>query len=320
MTNLDGSGTTQTKRPLFRAFFHGEANMDMSQSIFWQEEIEKKYNRKHIDGYIRKAIRECPVLQEKVAQGVQLLEEYRSKTYDYDSKNRRIEQLRNLELGPIVVAVFVGVAYCLKPQLFTSVTSQMAGRLGFSDKREAIQTTAEIVAVLCQTDVFDIIKKSRMASLEVKSRIILNKELIEFIENSAFLPPMVCKPKELENNYSSGYLTHADSLLLGKGNHHDGDLCLDVLNLMNSTPLRLDTEFLSQVEEEPTFSLDTQDQVEMWKAFKKQSYRFYSLVANYGNRFYLTHKVDKRGRIYSSGYHISTQGTGFKKASIELAQ
>ena len=38
-----------------------------------------------------------------------------------------------------------------------------------------------------------------------------------------------------------------------------------------------------------------------------------------GNKFYLNHKVDKRGRIYCSGYHITTQGTAFKKASIELA-
>jgi DNA-directed RNA polymerase len=37
-----------------------------------------------------------------------------------------------------------------------------------------------------------------------------------------------------------------------------------------------------------------------------------------GNHFYLTHKVDKRGRIYACGYHINTQGTAFKKAQLEL--
>jgi len=42
-------------------------------------------------------------------------------------------------------------------------------------------------------------------------------------------------------------------------------------------------------------------------------------MVSQGNEFYLTNKVDKRGRIYSQGYHINTQGTSFKKAMIDLA-
>ena len=84
-----------------------------------------------------------------------------------------------------------------------------------------------------------------------------------------------------------------------------------MLNLMNAVPLKLNTEFLSTVEEEPTFERDTQAQIDLWSDFKKQSYSFYSLIVNQGNEFYLTHKVDKRGRIYSCGYHINTQGTPF---------
>ena len=131
---------------------------------------------------------------------------------------------------------------------------------------------------------------------------------------------MVCEPNELTNNYSSGYLTHNDSLILGKGNHHEGDICLDVLNKQNQTALRLDTDFLSKVEEEPTFTLDTGEKIDMWHQFKVQSYQFYTLIAKQRNHFYLTHKVDKRGRIYAQGYHISSQGSSFKKASIELAK
>ena len=158
-----------------------------------------------------------------------------------------------------------------------------------------------------------------MASLMVVSRIPLSEELIKYIENSQYLPPMVCEPLPLTHNYSSGYLTHNDSLILGTGNHHDGDLCLDVLNTMNRVALKLDLDFLSTVEEEPTFDLDTQDKVDQWAQFKEQSYMFYDLMNQNGNRLYLTHKVDKRGRIYSCGYHINTQGSSFKKASLELA-
>jgi hypothetical protein len=94
---------------------------------------------------------------------------------------------------------------------------------------------------------------------------------------------------------------------------------LDTLNIMNKVALQLDTDFLSTVEEEPTFDLGTQDREDTWARFKKQSYHFYNLMATQGNRFYLTHKVDKRGRIYAHGYHINTQGSAFKKAMLELA-
>jgi hypothetical protein len=199
------------------------------------------------------------------------------------------------------------------------VSAQIASRLKFSDRTEAITTVAELLAVLCETDAFDIVKADKSASLMVESRIPLNDNLKDFIQNSQYLPPMVCEPLELTHNFSSGYLTHNDSLILGTGNHHDGDLCLDVLNLMNKVALKLDTDFLCTVEEDPTFELDSQDKEEQWADFKRQSYEFYDLMVQCGNQFYLTHKVDKRGRIYACGYHISTMGAPFKKASVELA-
>lgn len=291
---------------------------DSLQQINRQISIEEQYNRKHIDGLIREEIQSNDFMREKVLAGIHLLTEYMSKDY-YESKNVRVAQLQGFDLETLVIDVFVGVAYCLKPELFTSVTSQMAGRLRFSDRADGIRTIAEIMAVLCMTDAFDILKEDRQASLVIVSRLPLSQDLLRFIEQSQYLPPMVCTPLELVNNFSSGYLTHNDSLLLGSGNHHDGDLCLDVLNRINQVPLRLDTDFLSTVEEDPTFDLDDAEKREQWDRFKRQSYEFYLLIAQYGNRFYLTHKVDKRGRIYAQGYHITTQGTAFKKAMVELA-
>lgn len=283
-----------------------------------QEINEKRYNRKHIDGYIREAIESNSEMVAKIKHGVELLEDYKSRDY-YASKNARIKQLANVNLETLVMDVFVGAAYCQTPELFTSVTAQMASRLHFSDKAEAIVTVAEIMSVLCMTDAYDIIKPNRQASLMVQSRIPLEEKLIDYIMNSQYLPPMVCEPLELVHNYSGAHLTHSDSLILGQGNHHDGDICLDVLNIMNRVRLSLDIEFLCKVEEEPTFALDTPEKIEQWKRFKVQSYRFYDLMQSQGNVFHLTHKVDKRGRIYAQGYHINTQGTSFKKAMIELA-
>lgn len=292
--------------------------METNRQIELQIWNEERYNRKHIDAKIRAAIEASAEMQAKRIAGIGYLQEYMGKTY-YESKNRRIAQLKNLDLHTLVTNIFIGIAYCQRPELFTSVTAQLAARLGFSDKAEAITTMAEITAVLCHTDAFDIIKESKMASLMVQSRIPLSQELLTFIEDSQYLPPMVCPPKTLTSNYSSGYLTHNDSLILGQGNHHDGDLCLDVLNKMNSVCLKVDTAFLSRFEENPTFALDTQEKCDQWAAFKRQSYRFYSLMEQSGNQFWLTHKVDKRGRIYACGYHINPQGAAFKKAMVELA-
>ena len=130
---------------------------------------------------------------------------------------------------------------------------------------------------------------------------------------------MLIQPEKLKHNRHNPHLTYNDSLILGKGNHHEGDICLDVLDSKNSVALSLDTEFLSSVEEEPKNAPTDHLQVQQWNVFKSQSYKVYTMLVTAGNRFYLTHKVDKRGRIYAQGYHVSTQGTSFKKASIELA-
>jgi hypothetical protein len=309
--------------------------------VMLQEGNELRYARKHIDKKLRDAIMSDEDTMNKHKQGVEMLREWINTDFSYESKNVRVAQLRNLNLDELVMDIFVGVCYCQTPELFTSVSAQMASRLQMSDKTEAIQTVAEIMAVLCYTDAFEIVKYGKSASLMVVADIPLPDELIEYIEHSEYLPPMVCTPKVVTSNSESGYLTLNDSLILGTGNHHDGDICLDVINKVNAVPLSLDLEFLSTVEETPKditvenikkealkrgkilSDADAKERMykalENWDNFKEQSYRFYSLMAQQGNRFHLLNKYDKRGRMYAQGYHISTQGAAFKKAMIEFA-
>jgi len=293
--------------------------VETMREIVLQEMNEERFNRKHIDAKIRKHIESDATLIQKVEEGIEKVTAFLAGTY-HASKQKRLQTIQSMDIRTLVMDLFVGVAYFLKAELFTSVSSQLAARLKLSDRTEAIACVAEILAVLCQTDAFDIYKEGKRGSLMLQSRIDLGDRLVEFIENSQYLPPMVCEPLELTHNFSSGYLTHNDSLVLGSGNHHDGDLCLDVLNTMNKVVLSVDTQFLSTVEEEPSFELDSEMKRDNWTAFKKQSYYFYSLLEQQGNRFYLTHKVDKRGRIYACGYHLNTQGTPFKKAMLEFAE
>lgn len=299
-----------------------------------QRANEYRFAKKHIDRHIRLEIEQIQANREKVEKGVSLLEEWLAGDY-YASKNKRLAQLQGLNLYELVVSIFTGVAYCFEPQLFASVTSQLAGRLRFDDKRDAIITVAEMVALLADTDAYDIGQVAKGTSYLVVSRMEFSEKLQGYIENCRYVPPMVCPPLKVKHNFESGYLTFKDSMILGKGNHHDGDLCLDVINIQNAVALKLDVEFLCNVEEEPSKPLDevsgmdrkNRAQIAMevwqkkenWDRFKRESYEFYSMLVKQGNRFYLTHKVDTRGRMYAQGYHISTQGTGFKKAMLELA-
>ncbi len=42
-------------------------------------------------------------------------------------------------------------------------------------------------------------------------------------------------------------------------------------------------------------------------------------IAELSPVLYLTHKYDRRGRCYASGYHINPQGTDYNKAVLQLA-
>jgi DNA-directed RNA polymerase len=83
----------------------------------------------------------------------------------------------------------------------------------------------------------------------------------------------------------------------------------------------LNLKFLSKVNDAPSVPIAdmTPEQHAQWDTFNRKSYTFYDLMHQLGNQFYLTHKVDKRGRIYASAYYINTQGTSFKKAMLDLA-
>lgn len=283
-----------------------------------QRANEYRFARAHIDGYIREFLQGEQDVQDAIVLGVALLEDYRNQTYDYDSKNRRMEMVRELELEPIVWEIFVASVYAQIPEMFSAFTAKLAYVLGFDDKRESITTVAEMVAVLSGTDVYDLNQKSHYSSWKIVSNIDLPEALLHKVERSQYLPPMVCQPPVITQNRQAIRLTCEPESMILNNNHHNDDICLDVINTMNSVELCLNTEFLSTIEEEPNKFLEDRDQVDDWMLFKKQSHEMYKLMVVQGNRFYLLHKADKRGRLYAQGYHINTQGSSYKKAMVDL--
>lgn len=280
---------------------------------------ENKYCRKHIDGMVEEELLAQMQVQAQIKDGVARLEAYRSQTYSYASKNERMAQIQHVELEPLVVRMLVAVARIKGHEKMASLCGQLAGSLGFSEKAEGVRTVAEMVAVLCLTDAFDIARQEGTGELVVASRLRISEALEQHIAESQYIPPMVCKPNRLETNWDSGYLTF-DECIISKGyNSHGDDVCLDAVNIQNQTPLKLDEDFLALVQESPTFTFTSPEQIDQWKKFQETSAATYQMLLDQGNRFYLTHKLDKRGRLYCRGYHVSYQGTAFKKAIVDFA-
>lgn len=278
---------------------------------------EDTHNMDRVDNKIREKVLSNPDVQVRVQQGVELVKEWLSQEY-YESKQARLNQLKEMDIEKIVEEIYVGSVYSQSPDLFTNVTGMIASRLKFSAKKESIETVAELMAVLWRTGVYELTKENEQASIYVQSNFRLDNDIIREAEIAQYLPPLVMEPKEIKHNKDSAYLTKKGSFVLGSGNHHEGDLCLDVWNKMTQIPLCLNVKFLSTYEEVPKKALDDPEKVKNWTNFKRWSYYFYSLIVRQGNKFYLEHRPDKRGRGYSQGYHISTQGTSFKKASVDL--
>lgn len=143
-----------------------------------------------------------------------------------------------------------------------------------------------------------------------------------------FPPPMLTRPKLVTNNKQTGYLLEANqkSVILGR-NHYNKDVCLDVINILNSMELSFDTHVLDKAEN--TFKniknrkpgetyLSYQKRIKQFKKFNSDSRMLIDDMLDTSNKFHLTHAVDKRGRLYCRGYHVNYQGHEWAKAIISF--
>lgn len=129
--------------------------------------------------------------------------------------------------------------------------------------------------------------------------------------------PMVCEPKELISNSGSAYLTvEKDSVLLNDS-HHSDDIVLEHLNKMNKVSLSLNQRVVDGAVS-TWKNAKTADALKQLSYYNQTAKVVHKILLDHGNKFYLTHKYDKRGRCYCQGYHVSYQGSDFNKAIIEF--
>lgn len=154
----------------------------------------------------------------------------------------------------------------------------------------------------------------------------ISPELQARLDKFRFPLPMVIQPKKLTCNTDTGYLIGKSSLIL-KDNHHDGDICLDHLNTMNSIRLVIDMDTAKMVKNkwkgvEVPKETDTEyvyrKRVKAYKKYQSTTFEILEALDKINPYFYLTHKIDKRGRTYCVGYHVNYQGTSWNKAIVKF--
>ena len=139
--------------------------------------------------------------------------------------------------------------------------------------------------------------------------------------------PMLVEPRQVKTNKDSGYLTHGGSLILKGGNHHEDDICLDHINRVNSTPLTINADTARMVKNQwknldrqkpDETAQDYRSRVTAFEKYDRNSREVMEHLYMVSDRFWLTHKYDKRGRTYCQGYHVDYQGNDWNKAVLEF--
>ena len=185
------------------------------------------------------------------------------------------------------------------------------------------QKTADALLMACQIDLMDWNPVTRQFIVKYD----ITPDVQEELDTYQYPLPMIVEPKELKNNHDTGYYTSRNSVIL-KDNHHDNDVCLDHLNQVNGVKLTLNSDVTSMIQnqwrnlDKPKPGEDRKDYLKRVKAFEKYDRTAYQVMAHLdiaGGEFYLTHKYDKRGRVYCQGYHVNYQGNTWNKAVINFA-
>lgn len=282
-----------------------------------QKAIEHKYSRKNINAKIRQCIEENNFIMDLIRQAVSDIEDYAQKKH-YQSKQDRWDALvADRDIHELVMKMCMIILPSRAPQQLVSVVGEVTAGLKLTEEHQGAKTAGELIALLAMTGLFDLGRRDD-DSWQIETIYPLDEKLYLFVQETKYLPPMICAPNKVTKNFDSVYLTQSESMILGKGNHHNNDICLDSLNVFNSVALTLNTDILTTFSETPPDEWSNADHQAQWHKFVMDSYTTYKELVQAGNEFHIVHKYDKRGRTYAQGYHVSTQGNKFRKAIIEF--
>jgi len=283
---------------------------------------EDKFSRKNIRAWIKAELSETPEIMDVITSAQEAVRQWMNVTrlMAYPSKQERIGRL--LESNPDDLVFDIMLEVCAQGfGSYQAIAGKLSNQLNNMDTFDAVKTVAEVMAVMCEDDCFDVVvaAESDTGVMMVQSHWELPESVLQKIADTQYLPPMVCKPFKVSENYTYHTMTEMGSLILGNSvNHHNKPLAYDAINIASAIPLSLD-EYILGFSEQPNKELDTQDKVNAFNRMQIASSKVYQFLLDNDNRFYLRWEYDKRGRKYSQGYHVNIQSTDYKKALISFA-
>ncbi|AGH57554.1 hypothetical protein PYDG_00022 [Pseudoalteromonas phage pYD6-A] len=311
--------------------------VETNSRVDTQIATEMYFNRKAIYERIENEIDREPEIMECMFQATRAITEWAIKFDKYESKRLRLDALlEHNQIGALVRRAMVLVMMLNdRSDLITSLAGQLVSAIkGMPDHKAGVVTAGEIMTLMCDYDCFDMDYRQHViedeetgAEYTTNSWYVINPwELsdatVKHIKHGMYLPPMITKPQILTCNTDSAYITiEKESLILGKKNHHNKDICLDSLNRFNAIPLAMNVEYLKSVDklmEDDVVDM-SEETKQQYEKFMVDSYFVFAYLVKQGNKFYLSYKVDKRGRSYSQGYHCNVQGNKFRKGAVDLA-
>lgn len=207
-----------------------------------------------------------------------------------------------------------------------TTASVLIGILGpkhFGDSQEDLQVCADMLVRAAEANLVDYTSVDG----EFIIRVNVTEDVYQDLDRYQYPLPCVVPPNEVRSNRDTGYFASRGSIIL-RDNHHDDDVCLDHINRVNQTKLKINADTARLIKnkwrdldhkKEDETPAEYKKRVRAFEKYDSSSRDVMEAIFMLGNEFWLTHKYDKRGRCYAQGYHITTQGNPWNKAVIELA-
>lgn len=241
----------------------------------------------------------------------------------YQSKLDRYIYLSDVDMEELVTSILLHTVRAQEIQPIQAVASAVASKVNPDDHLSSVKTVLEILAVLEQLDMYTLYHaddyENPTGTLGIRSNYVASQYLQQRIEVTLYLPPMVSKPLKWGNNVNGGYLTINQSVILGRSNHHGEKQALDAINILQNVEWEID-EYIDQFMEESKKDLDTHQKRTQFQQYRDNSEYVTGLLKDHGNKFYFVWRYDKRGRMYSQGYHVNLQSTEYKKALLNFTK
>ena len=190
-----------------------------------QLEMENTFGKHNRNKLIKEALMSTDFLQEELDKGTEIISEWLEEEF-YESKMNRLALIKDIDIEGLVTNIFIQSTQFYHDMPLVSAAAMLAGSLeAYMDKKSAILTMAEILALLTHCDIYQIYRGNNQQFC-IRKLLDLGEELETKLSNLMYLPPMVSKPRKLSsNNHSPFYSKDLDTVFAGsKYNFHNGEV------------------------------------------------------------------------------------------------